>query len=576
MGKCLSSNKQRKRSFKQVNTYFKPKVNTSSLIACRVYEKSFKDITLTTHIQFQSGSIFRRIDSMRYICIGGVKNGENCFIVNIMQKTIENIVSPPMSLSFGNAIVLGVNIYVIGSLSIEAFGQEKPAPPLFYSLTEKRWAELPSMPVKVALCGSFCIDSDIYVLGGYLNYPESPGHFNEIIIFNTINQSWVRSHIKPPVFQGLPACCPLPDRQVLIIGGHDPCEKVTDEESRKTYMFDLSKFRTLADIPDIGQARFEEEPVYFEHQVFLYSDDEVMFIYNLNAKEWGYIDFDQSNSANVGNVEGYKTIRTYLYRYVPADCEIVEYNISYKTQKRTGPSSFKYSFEFTGMCLMEDGKLMFAGGIAQDDSPQKGTWTLNPKVGSTFNTADLPVAQYGLKVVEFQKTVYAFAGVESHLNLNRNFGQKYIPSEDRWMTLPPMPVTVFLPGICVFREKVFSFAGRTLDESCDKVQTFHLSSEDWEILNVTYPCPAFSLGCASVDNEIICFGGQDISGTFIPDTYLFQNGDFEAGENLPEDSQSDSLSFIDPAIVSLGKVLAVSTTGTVFSYFNSSWEIIFT
>ena len=67
MGKCISSNKTKKRSFKQTNTYYKPKVNTNSLIACRVYEKSFKDIPLTSNLQFQAGSIFRRIDAFRYI-----------------------------------------------------------------------------------------------------------------------------------------------------------------------------------------------------------------------------------------------------------------------------------------------------------------------------------------------------------------------------------------------------------------------------------------------------------------------------------------------------------------------------
>ena len=576
MGKCISSNKTKKRSFKQTNTYYKPKVNTNSLISCRVYEKSFKDIPLTSNLQFQAGSIFRRIDAFRYICIGGVKNGENCFIVNIYHKTIENIPSPPMSLSYGNAIILNSIVYVIGSLFIEAFGQEKPAPPLSYSLTNKKWSELTSMPVKVALSGSFSIDSDIYVLGGYVNYPESPSHFNEIIIFNTLNSSWIRSHIKPPCFQGLPACCVVPDSKVLIIGGHDPCEKISDEESRKTYLFDLSKFNELADVPDIGQVRFEEEPVYYENQIFIYSEDEIMFIYNLKGQEWGYIDYDQSNSYNVGNSDIYKTIRTYVYHYVPEDCEIIEYNITSKTKRKTGPCRFKYSFEFTGMCLMEDGKLLFAGGLADNDQAQKSTWALNPKFGSSTNTSDLPNGQYGLKLVSYQGAVYAIAGVTSSIDLELNYCQKYIPSEDRWMTLPPMPVTVFLPAVCIFNDKIFSIAGKTLDESCDRVQTFDLAREDWEILSVVYPCPAFGLGCTEVDNGILCYGGQDIAGNSIPDCYIYSENDFEPTENLPEDRESEVLTFSDPSVLSLGKVFTVSTCGTVYGYFNSCWEIIFT
>ena len=575
MGKCISSNtKTKARSFKETHTYYKPKVSTSHLIACRVFEKSFKEISLSNSFVFQSGSIFRKIDSLRYICLGGVNNGDQALLVNIVNKSLNKIPSPPMSLCYGNAICIRMDVYVLGSLVIEANGQEKPAPPLLYNLSSKKWSELTAMPVRLALFGSFCIGSDIYALGGYINYPENPIHYREIIIFNTLNQTWMRSNIKTPIFQGLPACAVLSENEVIIVGGHDPCEYVTDKESLSTYFFNLNHFEPLADVPQIGQAKFEDEPAIYDRQVFLYSEDDVMFIFNHKNKEWGYIDYDQSGSNIIGeDIMDYKTIRTYIYRFVPADCEIVEYNITFKSSRKTGPSSFKYTFEHTGMCLMEDGKLLFAGGLNENSIAQKATWTLQPKIGASFNTADLPIAQYGLKLLQYQSTIYAISGNINETYLT-NHCQKFIPSEDRWMTLPPMPITVFLPGASLLKQKIFTFGGRTSNEDSFHVQTLNLISEDWEVLDIEYPFPVFGLGCATVDNSILCFGGQDLNNNPIPDAYMLVDGEFENIENLPE-LENDTYLFIDPTVVSLGKVYAVSDTGTVFSYYQSAWETIF-
>lgn len=574
MGKCISSStKNKTSSFKQIHTYYKPKVNTGNLVACRVFEKSFKEIKLNFGSLFQSGCIFRKIDSFRYICLGGINNGDQAFMIDVINKRVDKIPSPPMSLCYGNAICISKCVYVLGSLVIEASGQEKPAPPLMFSLGSKKWEELQGLPVKLALFGSFCIGYDIYALGGYLNYPESPTHFREIIILNILTNTWMRSNIKTPIFQGLPACAVLSDNRVMIIGGHDPCECVSSQESLNAFLFNLNQFEQLADVPQIGQVRFEEEPAVYDNQVFLYSEDDIMFIYSLKAKEWGYIDYDQSVLNNVGNdMMEYKTIRTYLYRFVPADCEIVEYNVTFKTCRKTGPSSFKYTFEHTGMCLMEDGKLFFAGGLNENEIAQKATWILQPKKGACTNTADLPIPQYGLKILQYQSTLYAISGVTND-SFSTNHCQKFILSEDRWMTLPPMPISVFLPGASLSKDKIFAFGGKTSNEDSFYIQSLNLTNEDWEVLNIEYPFPVYGLGCATVDNGILCFGGQDLNDNPIPDAYFFIDNDFENVENLPE-VEGENYLFIDPTVVSLGKVFAVSETGTVFAYYNSAWELV--
>lgn len=184
----------------------------------------------------------------------------------------------------------------------------------------------------------------------------------------------MRSNIETPVFQGLPACCVISSTEILIIGGHDPCDRITEIESRSTFLFNGITFEQCPDIPTVGQIRFEEAPVFYNGQVFIYSDDDILFMYNLDLKQWSYIDCEQSllriDSIDQAN---YSTVKTYLYRYIMEECEIVEYNINFGTFRKTGPSTFKYSFKYTGICLLSDGKLFFAGGITEDLQTSKNT-----------------------------------------------------------------------------------------------------------------------------------------------------------------------------------------------------------
>ncbi|OMJ95863.1 hypothetical protein SteCoe_585 [Stentor coeruleus] len=555
--------------------YYKPKVNSNSLLTCRLTDKALKEIPILGALNFQTASVFRKIDQVRYICIGGLDNGERFLLLNLLTKTYEQLISPPMPLSYGNAIYNEGILYVLGSLIIESSGQEKPAPPLSYNLTNRQWSELSSMPLNLTLFGSYLQGNDIYALGGYLNYPENPSHFKSMLIFNTNEASWRRSYIETPIFQGLPACCVIDSDQIIIIGGHDPCDNIGDVESRSTYIYNNSTFESCTSLPVTGQLRFIESPVYHNGQVFIYSEDDILFIYNLSKKEWSYLDCELSiqNSNNV-EPDMYQTLRTYLYRYIPADCEIVEYNLTFSTQRTTQPSSFKYTFEYTGMCLLEDGKLMFAGGVSEDSGPTNRTWTFNPKVGSSNNTADLPHKQFGLRMVVVNSLVYAIAGNSMANDKYANWCQKYLPGHDIWSPLPSMEYSVFLPGVSVLGNKLYAFAGKGEQDMYFLVQALNLYEEKWEVMEFEYPCSVYGLCSANVGQKILCFGGKDPQNCDVPDCYLFDGEDFHNQDNLPDDIDEDSTMFCDPAVVSMGTVYAVCTAGIVFSYSNNKWAII--
>jgi hypothetical protein len=574
MGKCIS--KQKKSSTKLDLHYYKPKTSSNTLLDCRLSDKALKEFPILSHLNFQSGCLFRKLDSMRYICVGGLSNGEQVLLLNLHSKSFEHLSSPPMPLCYGNLLLVQNQMFVLGALTIEASDQEKPAPPLCYDLQLRQWSELPPMPVKLALCGSFCVGKDLYLLGGYVGYPDSPAHFRSMLMFDTQSASWMRSNVETPILQGLPACCVVSSSEVLVIGGHDPCERITDVESRSCYVYNGNGFEKTCDIPQVGQLRFQEAPVFFNNQVLVFSDDDILFIYDMAQKEWGYIDCE-SSMARVDPIDmsQFSTASTYLYRFLPLDCEIEEFNITFGSKRVTGPSSFKYTFLHTGLCLLQDNRLFFAGGLKEEGDACSSVWTLNPKLGSSSNVADLPHAQFGLRMVWHSGMVYAVAGIDSFSsNSTENWCQKYSVAENTWKRLPAMPCSVFLPAVCVFSGRLFSFAGRSESDGCFMVQAMDLQREAWEKLEIEYPCSAYGLGCVGISDRVLCFGGKDPNECLVPDAYLFDGSEFDPVDSLPELNSEEFTVFNDPPVVSLGSVYAVSISGDIFSFSSGRWDVV--
>lgn len=118
--------------------FYKPKSSSNKLICYRPSDRAFWEEKIDKDCNFQAGMIFGKIKPGCYICIGGQEEGETGFILDTVDKKATKITPPPMSLSYGRALVYRSNVYVIGSLCIEADGNEKPAPPLYYDLTNKK------------------------------------------------------------------------------------------------------------------------------------------------------------------------------------------------------------------------------------------------------------------------------------------------------------------------------------------------------------------------------------------------------------------------------------------------------
>lgn len=131
--------------------------------------------------------------------------------------------------------------------------------------------------------GAYIVGKDLNILGGFLFYPDNPTPFQSILKLDLVTHQWAHTNIISPFLHGLPSCVVLTDKAIMIIGGHDPLDKYSQEESKSVFMFNGDEFMPLTDLPSQGQLRFPDSPLYAKTEVLLFSDDELLFTYNLNT-----------------------------------------------------------------------------------------------------------------------------------------------------------------------------------------------------------------------------------------------------------------------------------------------------
>ena len=265
------------------NCYYKPKWGSSSFLAYDPEKKMTKEEVLDLKGIFQAGCMLSKLGPSLYLCIGGIESSDIAFMIQLNEKKITSIPAPPMPIAYGRINKYRDKVYIIGALS----SQRTSAPPLCFDLKSKKWSELPPAPIHVSLCGSYIAHTFLYLIGGFLNYPNNPNPFESLLIFDIPSDCWVQSDIKTPISNGLPNCTVLPSSDILIVGGHDPLKNF-EGESNKVYLFDGKSFEQCADIPEVCRLHFFEDAMHFRSEVYLYSDNDYLFTYNIDKDTWTY------------------------------------------------------------------------------------------------------------------------------------------------------------------------------------------------------------------------------------------------------------------------------------------------
>lgn len=554
-----------KRPVPQDELFCKPKTSSSSLICYKAKNKTLWEEPLNCDIRFQTGSIFGKVSENIYISVGGLESGDVAFKLLLDTKSTKPLRSPPIPLSYGFMHQYRGVCYIIGSITQSQSGHEKPAEYLQYNLKTDEWSYMPKPPITLALPGSYLFDDKLFVIGGFLNYPHQPSPYPNLLVYHFHNQNWVIGNIESPIQNGLPNCI-VTGHGVIIVGGHDPFDYY-QLESKEVFLFSGSLFRQLADLPNTGQLRFAQSGCCNGAEAHLYSEDDILFSYDLDQNQWSYIDLEEKLMVNeeLSMIKIAPCYGDYAYFYSQKDCDLLEYSIKSQSTSMTGPSTFHKFPKYPGVGLLADGKLLIAGGVDEKGESLKSCWTLEPKFHQSVVLKDLPQAQYGLSIIQINRDIYAVAGVIETESLCSKFSQE----TESWRELPSMPFLTFLPGCGYINGKIYCMGGCAQEEGATilyLVQVFCIKSERWEVLNVEYPYGVFGLGVLGVNNRLLCFGGVCKGGSKVFNTYYFDGNRFSLVAELPEDDENDSTFFRDPPVICGNFVLAFAGNTKLYKF----------
>lgn len=545
--------------------YYKPKISSNSLICYKPKNKTFWEETLQSEIRFQNGTIFGQVGDGVFLCIGGLEQGDFASKILVSDKKLQFITPPPLPLAYGFLHKHEDSVFIIGAVSQTASGNEMPAPCLHYNLRTNKWDFMPNPPVVLALAGSYMIDNKIFVIGGFENYPNNPTPFSGLFLFNCSSMRWASSSINTPIYNGLPICVVTP-AGVIIAGGYDPFDRCVIE-SRDVYMFSGNSFTKLNELPEVGQLRFTEPGAYLNSEVHLYSEDEILFSYSLSKNSWSFVDLEEKLTVGgeVPMIRAASAYGDYVYFYSQKDCDLLEYSISSKSSKATGPSTFHKFPKYPGIGLLSDGRLLIAGGL-DEEQVLKNCWVLEPQFHQSAIISDLPQLQYGLNILQISREIYAMAGVCNQVSMC----QKYSLDTEKWTVLPNMPFCTFLPGCGYINGKIYCMGGCAEEEGATilyLVQAFSVSTEIWEVLNVEYPFGVLAIGVANINsNKLLCFGGICKGGYKVINTYFFDGNRFSLVSELPEDDDSEATCFRDPCVINGNYVYAFARNAKLYKF----------
>ena len=546
--------------------FYKPKISSSNLICYKPKNKTFWEETLPPSLRFQTGCIFGILSPSVFICIGGLEAGDSAIKISLSPTTITKLSSPPQSLAYGFLHKFRETLYIIGSLTQTSSGSETVSPYLQYQLRSDKWELMPVPPILIALPGSYLFESKLFLLGGFLNYPENPVPFQSLLIFDIPGNCWNSSTINTPICTGFPNCIVTPTA-VVIVGGHDPFEHYL-EESHEVFVFTGTQFDRCTQLPSIGQLRFPELGSYMQGDVYLYSEDELLFTYSMGSDSWKYIDLEEKLTVS-NEVPIMKAINGYgefVYCYSQKDCELLQYGIPNQTISTTGPSTFHKFPKYPGLGLLNDGRLLIAGGVDEKLGMLKSCWVLEPQLHQSSNITDLPEKQYGLNILQITREIFAISGINGKVG----FCQKYSLDTEQWSKLPSMPYCTFLPGCGYVNGKIYCIGGCADEEGASilyLVQVFTVKTETWEVMNVEYPFGVLAPGVISVsNNKLLCFGGMCKGGYKVVNTYFFDGNRFSLISELPEDEDPESTCFRDPCVVCGVFVYAFAKHGKLYKF----------
>jgi hypothetical protein len=343
------------------------------------------------------------------------------------------------------------------------------------------------------------------------------------------------------------------------------------------YLFEDGKFQELESLPDIGEKRFCDCPYISHGSVYLISEDETLFTFSTVSATWIGLDLvEKLRKSITGEVKVSHPCRSsdgYLLHYLESECAWLEYNLQDQTVQKIEPRVFRSYVKHPGLLMLQDGRLMLAGGLKQTRDSREAVdsvWAFDSVTKNSVDMMSLPKRQYGLKLAVVLEDVYAVAGVVESEGGGRC--QVYATNTREWKTLPEMPYPTQFPGVCVFNGILYAVAGCAIvaegAEAFNLIQVFHPDTYTWNISTTEYPQGVKHMALSTLDStSILCVGGVYANNEACNSVYLFNGMDFVELEALPSIHSSKGAShFRDPVVRQGQELFFCSLNGYVYIY----------
>lgn len=576
MGTCFSKSGSRSRKgslpprpVSPCQRIYAPRSKSTVLLCYDLADSKLREATVTGIPEFQEGTLTAGIGDAHLLCVGGLAEVSYCFVVDLARREGTSRTPPPLPIAYGQLHVRLSSAYVVGALDVSDDMEEKLCPPLYYDIHRDRWRTLAPLPVPLALCGSVLMNDGLYTFGGFLDHPAHSKPCQNIYFFPLSREMWIKIDVQTPLQTALPVCALLEDDTILIVGGYDPLDRIP--ESREVFIYAASSFKAVERLPAIGKLHFNEAPIIDSSILYILSEDETLFKYDILMNKWSYLDMANSQATTRQSLV-YSDERRGVYRFQRESCSFLEYSPKHSTFQTLTPTAYRPFPKHSGILLTAAGKLIIAGGtkhIGQErevDIDQ--VWLFDPVTRITEDQPQLPRAQSFVRLVQVQLDVFGLCGVSGSNESLMSYCQVLKESALGWEMLPQMPYATKNSGVAHFRGDIYCLAGESFTEygrELNLIQVYHLTSSKWEVLRTEYPVGVHHLGIASLESGILCFGGLFSNDSPNSSAYLFDGQSFSTRPNLQVTSKRTA-KFQDAAVVIDGKVYMFAKAGVLHAY----------
>jgi N-acetylneuraminic acid mutarotase len=184
------------------------------------------------------------------------------------------------------------------------------------------------------------------------------------------------------------------------------------------------------------------------------------------------------------------------------------------------------------------GNVYSAGGYnGSENVPDSFVYSGSAQAWSAI--APLPQALEAPAGAFLNGTFYALGGWDSSGNASAD-AYAYDPSSNSWSQIANLPTALSAPATATLNGTLYVIGGCTTGDcspGSQAVYTYNPSSNSWSTV-ANYPTAVAFLGCAGIDSEVVCAGGNDPdTNSSLTSTYIYNpsTNSWSQGANMPFD-----------------------------------------